>query len=128
MHNAAPGQSRHFRCMRQQAVDEGAAVMASGRMHHQSRGLVQHDHMLIFMQDIQREILGDPLDTVLSLRRQHQLIIHGDLVARFGGALITLQTSGFDPLSQPTAGKIREQRRCRRIQTLAMQVRRDLGR
>ena len=113
--------------MRQQADDEGAAVMASGRMHHQSRGLVQHDHMLIFMQDIQREILGDPLDTVLSLRRQQQLIIHGDLVARFGGALITLQTPGFDPLSQPTAGKIREQRRCRRIQPLAMQVRRDPG-
>ena len=65
MHNAAPGQCRHLWCMRQQAVDEGAAVMARGWMHHQSCGLVQHDHMLIFMQDLQREVLGDPLDTCL---------------------------------------------------------------
>ena len=127
MHNATPGQSRHFRCMRQQAVDEGAAVMARGRMHYQSRGLVQHDHMLIFMQDLQREILGNPLDTVLGLRRQHKLIIHGDLVAGVGRTLIALQTPGFDPFSQPTAGKIGEQRRCHRIQALAMQVRRDPG-
>ena len=43
-------------------------------------------------------------------------------------ALVALETPGFDPFSQPTAGKIGEQRRCRRIQALAMQVWRDPGR
>jgi len=67
MHNAAPGQRRHFWGMRQQAVDEGATVMASGRVHHKPRGLVQYDHMFIFVQDIQRELLGDPLHPVFGL-------------------------------------------------------------
>ena len=128
MHNAAPRQRRHFWCMRQQAVDEGAAAMSGGGMHHQPRGLVQHDHMFIFMQDIQREGLGDPLDTVFGLRHQHQMIIDGDLIAGLGSALIPLQTPYLDPFGQPTARKISEQRCCHRIKALAMQGRRDPGR
>ena len=52
MHNAAPRQCRHFRCMCQQPVNKGAAVMSCSWMHHKPRGLVQYDHMLILIQDV----------------------------------------------------------------------------
>ena len=128
MHNAAPWQRRHFWCMRQQAVDKGAAVMSRGGMHYKSCGLVQHNHVFILMEDMQRESLGNPLDTVFGLRRQHQLIIDRDLLAGLSSALVSLQTPSLDPLGQPTARKISEQRRCHRIKALAMQGRRDPGR
>jgi hypothetical protein len=51
-----------LRGMMQQAVDQGAAWMPRRRMDDQSGRLVQHDHVVIFVEDIERHRLRRDVD------------------------------------------------------------------
>jgi GNAT superfamily N-acetyltransferase len=45
--------------MVQQRVDHGAIIIAGGGMHDQPGRLVDHQQMIVFMNDGERDILGD---------------------------------------------------------------------
>ena len=44
--------------MGDQGVDQGAGLVAGGRMHHQPPGLVDDDDVVVLMDDIERDILA----------------------------------------------------------------------
>ena len=48
--------------MMQQRVDQRSARGARGRMHHHARRFVHHDQIVIFIADIERDVLGPGLD------------------------------------------------------------------
>ena len=39
-----------------QSIDQGSAVMPRGRMNHHSLGFVYYDHILVLIEDLQRNI------------------------------------------------------------------------
>ncbi|MCY1562913.1 hypothetical protein D9M68_1003770 [compost metagenome] len=44
----------------QQGVEQGAIGMPGSRVHHQARRLVDHQQLVVFIDDIQLDVLGDP--------------------------------------------------------------------
>ena len=46
-----------IRAVRQQPVDQGAVGMPGRRMHHQTSGFIQDDHLRVFVKDIERHRL-----------------------------------------------------------------------
>jgi hypothetical protein len=75
--------------MGQQPVNECPAVVPSRRVYHESGGLIHHHYMMILIEDIQRQVLGTPLDPVLRLGIQIKLVIDHNLVARPRGEPIS---------------------------------------
>ena len=44
--------------MRDQRVDQRAGPVAGGRMHHEALRLVDHDQVVVLVDDIERDVLG----------------------------------------------------------------------
>jgi hypothetical protein len=44
----------------QQGVEQGAISVAGSRVHHQARRLVDHQDVVVFIDDVQLDVLGDP--------------------------------------------------------------------
>ena len=47
--------------MGDQGVDQGAGLVAGGRMHHQPSGLVDDDDVVVLVDDIERDIFAGGL-------------------------------------------------------------------
>jgi hypothetical protein len=73
----------------EQPVNERPTVVPSRRVYHESGGLVHHHYMVILVENIQRQVLGTPLDPVLRLGIQIKLVIDHNLVPRFRGEPIS---------------------------------------
>jgi hypothetical protein len=75
--------------MGQQAVNQRPTVVPSRRVYHESGGLIDDHYMMILVEDIQREVLGAPIDPVFRLGIQIKLVIDHNLVARLRGEPIS---------------------------------------
>ena len=60
-----------------EGIDQCAVVVAMARMHAHSCGLVHHQQVVVLIDDVQRDVLGDNL--ILVARTVHH---HRDLIAR----------------------------------------------
>ena len=58
VHDARARQRGGVRVAEQDAVEQRARPVARGRMHHQAGGLVDHQHVLVLVDDVQRDVLG----------------------------------------------------------------------
>ncbi len=63
--------------MPRERIDERTAVVAVSRMHDQSGRLVEHDEVVVLMNDVERNILGDDLHLALGIGHHE-----GDAVER----------------------------------------------
>src|SRR5690554_4245289 len=106
VHNAGPGQVFHFRRIVQQRIHQGAVGMARRRVHHQPGRLVDHQQVLVFVHDIQRDRLGFPGNLHFRLGVQVQNVVHHDFVPGLTGFAVHRQRPAFDPGSQPRAGTL----------------------
>ncbi len=108
--------------MVQQGIDQCAVGVARPWMHHEACGLIHHEHVLVFKQDFQRDVLGTmPVFAIEALGIERQSLATKDFV--FGFHYLTIDGEGA--LTQPTgefrAGIVRQQRSSRFINALACQ-------
>ena len=89
--------------MVKQCVEQGAVGVAGGRMDHQAGRLVDDQDMVVFIDDVQLDVLGNPLALgfLLGLKRQHGAVV--DDVARAHDLAIDGQQALFDPGGQARA-------------------------
>ena len=95
--------------MIKQGVDEGAVEVAVARMHHHPRRLVHHEHVVIFIDDVERNVLRDEIDAAAPVRhyetdyvsrtheqiRLRRLLPHLD-ISLLDGTLDTVTRSVFE--------------------------------
>ena len=55
-HSADAGETRP--AMGDERIDQGSGFMSGGRMHHKTSGFVDHDEVLVLIDDRQRDGLG----------------------------------------------------------------------
>ncbi|MNN50120.1 hypothetical protein D3C81_1646930 [compost metagenome] len=113
--------------MVQQGVEQGAVGMPGGRMHDQPRRLVQHQDLLVFVDDVQLDILRLVLDlrVALGLQLQHGTTVDG--VARTQHGTVDGQPAILDPASQARARMIGKDLGGDLVKTLSAQFGRHLG-
>ena len=86
--------------MVQQGIDQCTACIACARMHHKACGLVHHEHVLVFKQHFQRDVLGAmPVFPIEALGIERQSLATKNFV--FGFHYVTIDGEGT--LSQPTS-------------------------
>ena len=51
-----PVDARQVLTVKQQRIDQRARIMPRRRMHHHAPGFIEHDHIFIFIDDIQRNV------------------------------------------------------------------------
>ena len=68
--------------MVEQGIQQGAVLMAGSRMDHQAGGLVNHQDVLVLVDDFQLDVLCEPLALGFLLGLQDQLRAAVDDVAR----------------------------------------------
>ncbi len=93
----------------QQCIEQSPAGMPGGRVHNQPGRLVDHHDMVVFVDDIQLDIFGDPLALGLLLGLQDKLRATMDEVSRAHHGAIDRQAAFFDPRSQPGTRVLGEQ-------------------
>ena len=110
----------------QQGVEQGTAGMAGSRVHHQARRLVDDQDLIVFIDDVQRNVLGLPfaLGFLLGFQGQHGTAMHG--VTRAQDSTVDRQTAIFDPGRQPRARILVEQLGGDLVEALTAQFGRDL--
>ena len=74
--------------------------MAGSRMHHQPGGLVQHQQLIVFMHDVQRDVFGQRHGLVFDDDSDHQHLAAHDFFFRFGLLAIQRERAILDPLLQ----------------------------
>src|SRR5690606_21512905 len=75
----------------------------------QPRRLVEHEHLGILVQHLQRDVLRLGADLVLELRAQADRLAATDRIARPRPRTVEQGVAGLDPFSQPRAREFREQ-------------------
>lgn len=81
----------------QQGVEQRAVGMASSRVHHQARRLVDHQDVIVFIDDVQGDVLGDPFSLGLLFGSQFKNGTAVDDVARTDHRPIHSQAAVLDP-------------------------------
>ena len=123
MHEAGAGQGRKIRVEVQQAVDQSAGGIARARMHHQPGWLVDDQQRRIVDQHAQRHGLGFRIARVRpKLGIQIDPIALGETEIRLDHSAIDAQLAGPDPVTEPTPGKLRPDRGCGLVDSLARLV------
>ncbi len=110
----------------QQCIEQSPAGMPGGRVHNQPGRLVDHHDMVVFVDDIQLDIFGDPLALGLLLGLQDKLRAAIDEVSRAHHGTIDRQAAFFDPRSQPGTRVLGEQLGGDLVEALTAQFGRDL--
>ena len=111
----------------QKSVEQRAVGMASGGMHHQAGGLVQHEDVVIFEHDVQRYILCYPFALGLLLRRELQNGAGMYSIARPQRGAVDSKLAILDPRSQARAGMFGKQLRRNLIEALPAEIERHLS-
>ena len=111
----------------QQGIEQGAVGMAGGRMHHQPGGLVEHQQVIVFVDDVQLDVLGHPLALGLALGAQRQLGAAMDGVTRTQHGAVDGQAAVLDPGGETRAGVFGEQLGSDLIEALATEFVGDFG-
>lgn len=93
----------------QQCVEQGAIGVASSRVDHKPSGLVDHQDVVVFIDDIQLDVLGHPLALgfLLGVERQQRTAV--DDIARTQDSAIHRQAPLLDPGGQARARVLSEQ-------------------
>ena len=122
--------ARHIddiRHMVQQGIEQRTVGMPGSRMHHQPGRLVDDQQVLVFVDDIQCNVLGQPfaLGFLLGLQRQQRTGMYR--VARTQHGAIHGQTPLLDPGAQARTRVLREQLRGDLVKALAAQFVRHFG-
>jgi len=110
----------------QQCIEQCPAGMPGGRVHNQPGRLVDHHDMVVFVDDIQLDIFGDPLALGLLLGLKDKLRATMDEVSRAHHGTIDRQAAFFDPRSQPGTRVLGEQLGGDLVEALTAQFGRDL--
>lgn len=110
----------------QQRIEQGTAGMAGGRVHNQARRLVDHQDVVVFVDDIQLDVFCDPLalGLLLGLQSKHGATING--IARTHDGAIDRQAAFFDPRSKPRTRVLGEQLGGDLVEALTAQIGRYL--
>ncbi|MNC54706.1 hypothetical protein D3C75_1042000 [compost metagenome] len=85
--------------MVQQRVEQGAAGMPGRRVHNQPGRLVDHQDVVVFVDDIQFDIFCDPLALGLLFGLQGKQRATMNKVSRAHDCTIDRQAALFDPRS-----------------------------
>lgn len=127
MHDAGPGHVGQVGGMVQQGVEQGAVHVAGRRVHHQAGGLVQHQQVVVLVDDVQLDVLGHPLTLGLQfgIERQHGTAIDG--VAGAEHLAVHGESPFLDPGGQAGAGVFVEELCGNLVQALPAQIGRHLG-
>ncbi|MNV26972.1 hypothetical protein D3C71_1181040 [compost metagenome] len=109
VHDARTRQYRQRGIAEQQRIDQGAGRVARAGVDHQADRLVDHEHMLVLVQDLQRDVLrlGMGLGVENDMQAGHLAPAHR--VAPAHGLAVQQDVAGLDPLGQLGAGEFREQ-------------------
>ncbi len=67
--------------MGDQRVDQRAGLVAGGRMHHEARGLVDDDDVVVLIDDIERDILAGGLGRDRFRHVDCDRIARGDMIS-----------------------------------------------
>ena len=91
-----------------QGVDQGPANIAPAGVHDQIGLLVQDDHVVVLVEDVQRDILR--LDVLARRLRDHQLdhVAVGQAKAGLDGFAVDLYAAGADGVLQKVPAEIAE--------------------
>ena len=81
-----------------QSVDQCAAFVAAGRMDDEVGLLIQDQHILVLIDDINRDVLRDQLTDFFGGEDQVDLVGRLQFVAGFGGASVNIDTLLLDEL------------------------------
>ncbi len=110
----------------QQGIEQGAIGMACRRVDHQPGRLVDHQDLVVFIDDVQLDVLSHPLalGLLLGIQGQQRAAVHG--VAGAQDRAVDRQAALFDPRSQPRARVLGEQLGCDLVEALAAQFGRYL--
>src|SRR5690606_16596643 len=93
----------------QQGVDQGAIGIAGARVHHQARRLVEHQHVVVLVQDPQRDVLRHDGRLHLQARGQAHLLAAAHRLARAYLAAVEQRVPVADPGRQARARELGEQ-------------------
>lgn len=110
----------------QQRIEQRTTGMPGGRVHNQPGRLVDHQDVVVFVDDIQFDILCDPLTLGLLLGLQDKLRATMDGVPWAHDRAIDRQAALFDPRSKPRTRILGEQLGGDLVEALAAQFGRDL--
>ena len=90
-----------------QGVDQGAVVIAMARMHHHAGGFVHHQHIFVFVNDVQGNVLGQNLEPAALVGHDELHHIAGPYyVVGLDGLVIHQHIAGFDGLLHAAAGGV----------------------
>jgi hypothetical protein len=81
----------------QQGVEQGAISVTGSRVHHQARRLVDHQDVVVFIDDVQLDVLGDPFALGFLLGSEFKNGATVNDVSRADDRPIHSQAAVFDP-------------------------------
>lgn len=106
VHDSGPRYQGELREAMQEGVLQGAVRISGGRMHHQSRRLVDHEKLIVLEQNIQWYSLGNTLVAGLGYRPQANLLTTLHLISTPTGRAVHQHLALVDPLLQATAREL----------------------
>ena len=108
MHDARtqdPVDAGKILAVEQQRIDERIALIAVGRMHDHSSGLVDHDHIVVFITNVERNVLRFDIQLADILICDRDLLTAGQLVIALGRLSVDQHLFLRDQLLDAGAGQ-----------------------
>ncbi len=111
----------------QQGIEQGAVGMPGGRVHDQTGWFVDHQQVFVFIDDVQFDVLRDPLalSFLLGIQYQRRASMHG--VARTRHGAIDGQATFLDPGGKARTGELAKQLRSHLVEALTALFKGDNG-
>ena len=126
MHDTGTRHVDDVRHVVQQGIEQGAVGMARRRVDHQPGRLVDHQDLVVFVDDIQLDVLGHPFTLGFLLGVEGQDGATVDDIARAQYRAVDRQAAVLDPRGQARARVLGEELGGDLVEALAPQFGRDL--